>query len=133
MRKQGLDSLDLPAVAAAADKQYKIDLSDASASKLSTIDDFVEFINAKLKQMDKAEALRVLAREGLVPDAGQTFAVDRFRPEDACGVTPLFDAIFGEAVCYRTSRCTSWTPRLQQHLGPRSRPHVAGGFKGSKS
>ncbi|MFI5167796.1 MAG: hypothetical protein ACHQQS_14350, partial [Thermoanaerobaculales bacterium] len=124
MRKQGLDSVDLPAVAAAADKQYKIDLSDASGSKLSTIDDFVEFINAKLKQMDKAEALRVLAREGLVPDAGQTFAVDRVRPEDACGVTPLIDAISGEAVCYRPSRChaasrsrtATSTPTLQAAL-----------------
>ena len=46
---QGIDSIDLPAVAVAAEKRYKVDLSDANAEKLKTINDFVTFVNAKMK------------------------------------------------------------------------------------
>lgn len=46
---QGLDSIDLPAIAAATEKKYNIDLSDADATILKTINDFVAFVNAKLK------------------------------------------------------------------------------------
>ncbi len=46
---QGLDSIDLPAIAAAAEKKFKIDLSDADATILKTINDFVAFVNTKLK------------------------------------------------------------------------------------
>ena len=42
---QGLDSIDLPIVAAATEKKYKVDLSDADATKLKTINDFVAFVN----------------------------------------------------------------------------------------
>ena len=47
--KQGIDSIDLPAIAAAAESIYKIDLSDVSADKVKTIDEFVKFINSKVK------------------------------------------------------------------------------------
>ena len=46
---QGIESIDLPAVAVAAEKRYKVDLSDANAEKLKTINDFVTFVNAKMK------------------------------------------------------------------------------------
>ncbi|MDD5168340.1 MAG: phosphopantetheine-binding protein [Syntrophales bacterium] len=46
---QGMDSIDLPVVAVAAEKKYNIDLSDADAKHLKTINDFVKFVNAKLK------------------------------------------------------------------------------------
>lgn len=45
---QGLDSIDLPAIAAATETKYKVDLSDIAADKVRTIDDFVVFINSKL-------------------------------------------------------------------------------------
>lgn len=47
--KQGLDSIDLPAIAAATEKKYNIDLSDADATILKTINDFVAYVNGKLK------------------------------------------------------------------------------------
>lgn len=46
---QGMDSIDLPAIAAAAEKKFNVDLSDADAGQLKTIDDFVTFVNAKIK------------------------------------------------------------------------------------
>ena len=46
---QGMDSIDLPAIAAAAEKKFNVDLSDADAGQLKTIDDFVMFVNAKIK------------------------------------------------------------------------------------
>jgi len=46
---QGLDSIDMPAIAAATEKKYQIDLSDADATILKTINDFVAFINTRLK------------------------------------------------------------------------------------
>lgn len=45
---QGLDSMDLPITAAATEKKFDIDLSDADAVKLRTINDFVVYINRKL-------------------------------------------------------------------------------------
>lgn len=45
---QGLDSVDLPTLAAAAEVEFSIDLSDGLVSTLRTLDDFVAFINAKL-------------------------------------------------------------------------------------
>jgi acyl carrier protein len=47
--KQGLDSIDLPAIAAATEKKYHIDLSDADATILKTINDFVAYVNGKIK------------------------------------------------------------------------------------
>lgn len=47
--KQGIDSIDLPAIAAAAETAFKVNLSDCTADKVKTIDDFVAFINGKLK------------------------------------------------------------------------------------
>ncbi|MHB8770728.1 MAG: acyl carrier protein [Syntrophales bacterium] len=46
---QGLDSIDLPAIAVATEKLCKVDLSDADATKLKTIDDFVRYVNGKMK------------------------------------------------------------------------------------
>jgi len=46
---QGLDSIDLPAIAAATEKKFKIDLSDADATILKTVNDFAAFVNARLK------------------------------------------------------------------------------------
>lgn len=47
--QQGLDSIDLPAIAAATEQRFKIDLSDADAQDLKTIDDYVRFVNSNLK------------------------------------------------------------------------------------
>lgn len=46
---QGLDSIDMPAIAAAAETKFKIDMSDILADKMKTVDEFVAFINSKLK------------------------------------------------------------------------------------
>ena len=46
---QGLDSIDLPAIAAATEKKYFIRISDAEASALKTLNDFAAFLNEKLK------------------------------------------------------------------------------------
>ncbi len=45
---QGLDSMDLPVIAAATEKKFGIDLSDADAIKLRTINDFVVYVNLKM-------------------------------------------------------------------------------------
>jgi len=47
--KQGMDSIDFPLVAVATEKKYGVNLSDADASKLKTVDDFVSFVNSKVK------------------------------------------------------------------------------------
>ncbi|MEQ8220842.1 MAG: acyl carrier protein [Candidatus Eremiobacterota bacterium] len=44
---QGMDSIDLPMLAVETEKKYHIDLSDASAGQLKTINDFVAFVNKK--------------------------------------------------------------------------------------
>lgn len=46
---QGIDSIDLPALAAATEAMYKIDLSNIDTIKVKTIDDFVAFVNVKLE------------------------------------------------------------------------------------
>ncbi|MDA8124674.1 MAG: phosphopantetheine-binding protein [Deltaproteobacteria bacterium] len=46
---QGLDSIDLPALAAATETKYRIDLSEIDAVKVKTIDDYVRFVNEKIK------------------------------------------------------------------------------------
>ncbi len=46
---QGIDSIDLPTVAAAAEKKYGVDLSDADISVLKTVNGLVAFLNAKQK------------------------------------------------------------------------------------
>jgi acyl carrier protein len=46
---QGIDSIDLPVIAVAAEKKLKVDLSDANAEQLKTINDFVTFVNARMK------------------------------------------------------------------------------------
>lgn len=48
MVDQGIDSMDLPITAVAMEKKFGIDLSDAEAVKLRTINDFVVYINQKL-------------------------------------------------------------------------------------
>ena len=45
---QGLDSIDLPIIAVAAEKKYNTDLSDADATKLRSVNDFVIYLNQKL-------------------------------------------------------------------------------------
>ncbi|MEQ8171385.1 MAG: phosphopantetheine-binding protein [Candidatus Eremiobacterota bacterium] len=46
---QGMDSIDLPMLAVETEKKYHVDLSDASAGQLKTINDFVDFVNKKIK------------------------------------------------------------------------------------
>jgi acyl carrier protein len=46
--EQGFDSMDLPALAAAAEKWYGIDLSDADPTVLQTVNEFVAYLNGKL-------------------------------------------------------------------------------------
>lgn len=41
---QGLDSIDLPMVAAAAEEKFGVDLSDADATTLRTIHDFITYL-----------------------------------------------------------------------------------------
>ncbi len=43
--QQGLDSIDLPVMAVAAEKKYGVDLSDADTTKLRTINEFVTYLN----------------------------------------------------------------------------------------
>jgi acyl carrier protein len=40
--------MDLPALAAAAEKWYGIDLSDADPTVLQTVNEFVAYLNGKL-------------------------------------------------------------------------------------
>jgi acyl carrier protein len=44
---QGIDSIDFPALAIAVEKKFGVDISDTSAAKLRTLNDFVRFINEK--------------------------------------------------------------------------------------
>jgi acyl carrier protein len=46
---QGLDSIDMPIIAIATEKTFGIDLSDASAVNLRTLNDFVVFVNQKMQ------------------------------------------------------------------------------------
>jgi acyl carrier protein len=46
--EQGIDSIDLPRAAAAMEKKFGVDLSDAKCDHLKTIDLMTAFINAKL-------------------------------------------------------------------------------------
>ena len=46
---QGLDSIDLPAIAAAMETKFKIDLSDIDAVKVKTVDDCVRVINERIR------------------------------------------------------------------------------------
>ncbi len=46
---QGMDSIDLPMLAVETEKKYHIDLSDATGGQLKTINDFVAFVNEKIK------------------------------------------------------------------------------------
>jgi len=46
---QGLDSIDLPAMAAAMETKFKIDLSEIDAVKVKTINDCVKFVNDRLQ------------------------------------------------------------------------------------
>ncbi len=45
---QGFESMDLPALAAAAEKQFGVSLFGAQAMDLNTLDDFVAYINGQL-------------------------------------------------------------------------------------
>lgn len=47
--KQGIDSIDLPAMAAAMETKFKVDLSDIDATKVKTVNDCVKFVNDRLK------------------------------------------------------------------------------------
>ncbi len=42
--RQGLDSIDLPLVAMAAEKEWGITILDADAVRLRTLDDFVAYV-----------------------------------------------------------------------------------------
>jgi acyl carrier protein len=44
---QGIDSIDFPALAIAAEKRFGVDISDTSAAKLRSVNDFIRFINEK--------------------------------------------------------------------------------------
>ncbi len=44
---QGVDSLDFPAIAVAAERKFGVDISDAGAARLKTINDLVRYINEK--------------------------------------------------------------------------------------
>ena len=46
--QQGLDSIDMPVIAVATEKKFSVNLSDALATKLKTVNDFVAFVNQKL-------------------------------------------------------------------------------------
>lgn len=46
---QGIDSIDLPALAAATETKYKIDLSVIDCVTVKTIDDYVRFVNDRLQ------------------------------------------------------------------------------------
>ncbi len=46
--QQGLDSIDLPVIAVATEKKYSIDLSDADATKLRTVNDFAAYVSQKM-------------------------------------------------------------------------------------
>lgn len=50
---QGIDSIDLPALVVATEDKYKIDLSNINTIKVKTIDDYVAFVNEKLKLQSK--------------------------------------------------------------------------------
>lgn len=50
---QGIDSIDLPALVAVTEDMYKVDLSNISTIKVKTIDDYVAFVNEKLKLQSK--------------------------------------------------------------------------------
>jgi acyl carrier protein len=45
---QGLDSIDMPVIAIAAEKKFGIDLSNASPTSFRTLNDFVDFVNQKV-------------------------------------------------------------------------------------
>ena len=47
--EQGIDSIDLPRAAAAMEKKFGVDLSDAKCEQLKTIDLMTAFLNTKLK------------------------------------------------------------------------------------
>jgi acyl carrier protein len=46
---QGLDSIDLPVIAIAAEKRFGINLSNASATSFRTLNDFADFVNQKVR------------------------------------------------------------------------------------
>ncbi len=46
---QGLDSVDLPMLAFAAEKKYGVSFSDVDPKVLGTVDDIVAFLNKSMK------------------------------------------------------------------------------------
>jgi acyl carrier protein len=48
--RQGLDSIDLPIVAVATEKKYKLDLSHLDATRLRTINEFAAYLTERLGQ-----------------------------------------------------------------------------------
>ena len=52
---QGIDSIDLPALAAATEARYEVDLSKIDTIKVKTIDDFVAFVNKTLELKSKTK------------------------------------------------------------------------------
>ncbi len=46
--QQGLDSIDMPVIAVATEKKFGVNLSDAQATSLKTVNDFVDFVNRKI-------------------------------------------------------------------------------------
>jgi len=47
--QQGLDSIDLPVIAFAAEKKYGVDIFNAEGMVLRTIDDLVAFLNGNMQ------------------------------------------------------------------------------------
>ena len=47
--KQGIDSVDLPMLAFAAEKKFGVNLSQVDPAELRTIDDIVVFLNHSIK------------------------------------------------------------------------------------
>ena len=47
---QGLDSIDMPVIAVAVEKKFGIDLSDANAAQLKTVNDFAAYVNKILQK-----------------------------------------------------------------------------------
>ncbi|MBK5964599.1 hypothetical protein CCR95_11035 [Thiocystis minor] len=48
LAEQGLDSIDFPMIAMAVQKRYGVDMSDANAAVLRSVDAFVDFVNQRL-------------------------------------------------------------------------------------
>ncbi|OQX12511.1 MAG: hypothetical protein BWK76_17575, partial [Desulfobulbaceae bacterium A2] len=89
---QGIDSVDFPAIAVAVEKKYGVNMADADAAKLKTLNDLVALSTVS----ERAEALRRLAAEPWrMPEQGP-FSVGFYTPADGPGVARLFYTVYGD-------------------------------------